>query len=113
KDITITCAFGFTPQEAIDNLKDRQKNMTSTKLQAISIADNDSLLDVAYTHAQHSLNQLCVYHGKKQGIFAGYPWFYQWWTRDEAISLGALFVQKKYDIITQILWRQLEGLCDD
>lgn len=46
-------------------------------------------------------------------IFAGYPWFYQVWARDECISLIGLFLQKKYDVARQILLRNLSSMSDE
>lgn len=47
------------------------------------------------------------------GILAGYPWFYQVWTRDEAISAGALVQLGYYKEAKQILLRQLQHLRED
>ncbi len=53
---------------------------------------------VLHSLARQSLKNLLVYNkdGKILGIYAGLPWFFQFWLRDEAISLKALFqINKK------------------
>jgi glycogen debranching enzyme len=39
--------------------------------------------------ALHTLDSFLV-RGKSAGIYAGFPWFYQFWNRDEAVCLKAL-----------------------
>jgi glycogen debranching enzyme len=41
-----------------------------------------------------------------RGIYAGLPWIYQWWTRDEAISTGALVALGRFQDAKKILLRQ-------
>jgi len=50
---------------------------------------------------------------KTEGIYAGLPWFYQFWTRDEAIALGGLLEQKRYRDVKQLLFRQMTGILFD
>jgi len=47
-------------------------------------------LRMAYNASLNSLNSLLVNVDGKFGLFAGLPWFFQFWTRDEMISLKAL-----------------------
>jgi len=48
-----------------------------------------------------------------EGIYAGLPWFYQFWTRDEAVSLGGFISLKRFRDVKQILMRQLRGILVD
>ena len=41
-------------------------------------------------------------HQVKQ-IFAGWPWFFQFWTRDSLISLGALILTRRFTLVKKIL----------
>lgn len=55
-------------------------------------------IDDPYKEAQHSLLALRVYNQEKelQGLYGGLPWFFQFWSRDMAISAKALsFVSQK------------------
>lgn len=63
----------------------------------------DSLTSMAFKCAISSLDGLTL----DNGVFAGFPWFFQFWTRDEAISLKALLLQKKYKLVKNILVKEL------
>ena len=58
--------------------------------------------------AQNSLNNLLVFRNNEiKGTYAGLPWFFQFWLRDEAISLKALsFFNPK--IAKDILLKELQ-----
>lgn len=44
-------------------------------------------------------------HKSSRGLFAGLPWFFQYWMRDEAIAVRALLQQKQYALCKEILMR--------
>lgn len=44
----------------------------------------------SYLCTKNSLDSLVFSHNSQEGIYAGLPWFFQRWSRDEAISLKAL-----------------------
>lgn len=46
----------------------------------------------------------------RKGIFAGLPWFFQFWMRDEALALGAIIKQKHYSLAKEILQRQASAI---
>lgn len=83
--------------------KQQEKNLFYEK----GIKDKE--IRMAYNAAQNSLNGLVVKSGNDVGIFAGYPWFFQFWTRDEMVSLKAV---NKKDAL-QILKRQEKSLRPD
>lgn len=45
---------------------------------------------ISYFAAKNSLASLLVRDGKKFGVYAGLPWFFQFWTSDEAICLKSI-----------------------
>ncbi|MDD2890385.1 MAG: amylo-alpha-1,6-glucosidase [bacterium] len=47
------------------------------------------------------------------GIFAGFPWFFQFWARDELISTGGLIAAGKYELAKSILSRYLNSILED
>ena len=56
------------------------------------ILQNDKIsneIKIAYVNALNSLDNLAV-NGDNYGIFAGLPWFFQFWSRDTLVSLKAL-----------------------
>ncbi len=40
-------------------------------------------------------------------IFAGWPWFFQFWTRDTLISLGSLILMERYSFVKNVLEQYL------
>ncbi|MFW5745944.1 MAG: amylo-alpha-1,6-glucosidase [Nanoarchaeota archaeon] len=78
---------------------------------------SEDLLGAAFTQAVYSLDSLYVTRPlgeeKYKGVYAGLPWFYQWWTRDEAISIGAFLQMGRNEEVGSILMRQLATLQED
>lgn len=66
---------------------------------------------VAYQNALLSLDSLITETPEGTGIFAGLPWFFQFWARDEAISSIALLYEERYDLMKEILlrWESHDG----
>ena len=44
----------------------------------------DEKINTAYKNAIISLNEMAT----DKGLIGGYPWFFQYWTRDELISFN-------------------------
>ena len=65
---------------------------------------------MAYNASLNSLNSLLVNIDGKVGLFAGLPWFFQIWTRDEMVSLKAL---SKIANVKQILNRTVSSMLPD
>lgn len=59
----------------------------------VKLKNGKQSIALAFHLAKHSLLSLRVYEDEKKllGLYAGLPWFFQFWLRDEAISLKALF----------------------
>ncbi|MFP4523116.1 MAG: amylo-alpha-1,6-glucosidase [Candidatus Woesearchaeota archaeon] len=43
------------------------------------------------THSLHQLTQIISFNTPLRGLFAGLPWFFHFWSRDELLSLSGLF----------------------
>jgi len=67
-------------------------------------------LDISYNCAVNSLDKLHVSVDHTKGILAGLPWFFQFWNRDEFISLKALILIDKIRETKGILLNQLKGI---
>lgn len=80
-----------------------QKNFAK-KINSIS----NPLLRMAYLCSINSLQKLTVRDKKR--IFAGLPWFFQYWTRDEAITLKALMLNEQYRLADSILKLQTKNI---
>jgi glycogen debranching enzyme len=100
-DVRTVFGFGSTKNEAINNASKKVNINISSLMQ-------DTELSAA------ALNNLLVEfeHQKKEvtGIFAGYPWFYQFWGRDETIALIGLIANKHHDAAKKIIMRLVNNL---
>lgn len=122
KKCKLVITYSETKEEALNLSRKAVENYDylkrSIKNYGISVSSPELKLEtsekeVAYTAALNSLNYLHNTLDSTSGIFAGYPWFYQFWTRDEAISVGALISQGYYSEAKSILFRHLEHLLPD
>ncbi|MFH1409192.1 MAG: amylo-alpha-1,6-glucosidase [Nanoarchaeota archaeon] len=69
-------------------------------------------LSIAYAAAVAQLDGLIQDIDGNKGIFAGLPWFSQYWVRDEAISLGALIKEQRGHEALHLLKRYLPHIDD-
>jgi glycogen debranching enzyme len=87
---------------SLKNIKELKEHPIKPKLK---IRDKEKML--AYHSCVNSINMLT----HEQGIFAGLPWFFEYWSRDEAISLKSLILE---DLpYKKIIHRLLKGLDDN
>jgi len=83
---------GFSEEEAIKNANSCELSVDANMRIDANGTNENRETDFAYRLAELSLQNLLVY-GKDDnvlGLYAGLPWFFQFWIRDEAISLKAL-----------------------
>jgi len=66
----------------------------------------DEKINTAYKNAIISLNEMAT----DKGLIGGYPWFFQYWTRDELISLKALMMINDYKLTKYIILRDVNSL---
>ncbi len=69
-----------------------------------------SEIKVSYISALNSLNNLAVCGKGCKGIFAGLPWFFQFWARDSLVSLKSL---SKIKDVKPIIFGYLDKIGDD
>lgn len=112
-DITLIIALGYNKEHAFRLLKDVLKNkhkyihLRQFRIEKL-LKDNafrskNSVLQKAYYWSLISMDDL-ISNQKGPGIFAGYPWFNNYWGRDTFISLeGALLATGKWNIAKKIL----------
>ena len=82
------------------------------KKNIISERIKDEEIKMAYLCARHSLDSLAIWRRGEAGILAGLPWFFQFWSRDEAVSLLALWSQRLRES-KKILFRHLQSFGED
>jgi hypothetical protein len=96
---------GWTVAAAIS-----QAGLTNPQQHILTHPDNDAALQAAIADLDGLLTTL---PHLDLGILAGYPWFYQVYTRDEAISVGALIRTGHVEQAKKILLRELQHLLPD
>ena len=67
---------------------------------------------IAFNSAVHSFNDLYIDFYRMKGYYAGLPWFFHIWTRDEAISLKALILLGEYEKLEQIFLNRIKNVVD-
>jgi glycogen debranching enzyme len=59
--------------------------------------------NLAYLCSCHAIDHLTVIEGSQANLYAGLPWFFQYWARDELISLGGLIKTERFDEAVSII----------
>ncbi len=96
--------------ENTDKLQKEDANRIKMLEEQNAISDEE--INISYLAAKNSLDSLLVQDGKKFGVYAGLPWFFHFWTSDEAISLKSI---AKIDetAAKKILFRDMEYINKD
>jgi hypothetical protein len=72
--------------------------------------------DVAFRVSKYSMYKFLKnsidYNNINEGIVAGYPWFYDIWTRDELVSLRSFILLGEYRFVKDKIFYYLEKLND-
>ncbi|MBU0535572.1 MAG: hypothetical protein KKE20_01300, partial [Nanoarchaeota archaeon] len=116
---SMVISFSLDLEKAIEENDRILRNLTEIKKkQQIyvngfqkKIKDKDKM--IAYKAACLSLDHLITNLDRKKGVYAGLWWFFQFWARDEAVSLKALIDQGKYDLAKEIIFRSLKTINKD
>jgi glycogen debranching enzyme len=114
RNIKIAIAVGNTKEETIELVRysianismliEKRANRMEELLQETLVKTSNQRFDQAIMWAKLSLDALIMNQVTK-GIFAGLPWFNNYWGRDTFISLpGATLVTGNFDIARQILF---------
>ncbi|MBU0758054.1 MAG: hypothetical protein KKF44_08335 [Nanoarchaeota archaeon] len=73
----------------------------------------DNKTNFAHLCAKKGLDDLGVRLHSKERIYAGLPWFFQFWARDEAISLGAQIKEGKLETAKNIIFSYLSQMTEN
>ncbi|HEX9614295.1 MAG TPA: amylo-alpha-1,6-glucosidase [Bacteroidota bacterium] len=106
-------AAGETEDQTIDLIRrvaaryktliEQRRNRMQDLIDRVSFRTTDDRFDRAFHWALLSMDALVMHQGKK-GIFAGLPWFSNYWGRDTFIALpGATLVQGNFSDAREIL----------
>ncbi len=125
KSKRIVLSFSNNKEEAVKEntqvlnnlktLKEKQKKFFTELYKKNSIIKRikNKKIVLAYISALSSLENLIIEKENKRGIYAGLPWFFQFWTRDELISIKALSLNKKNNLIKDIINKTLKNIRKD
>ena len=91
-----------------EKLKKEKEAHVSSLIHRKSIDDNETA--VAYQCSLNALDSLVV---NEEGISAGLPWFFQFWARDELISLKAVMLMGNYSLAKKIIFKYLNMIGHD
>lgn len=82
---------------------ERIYRMANFLLRNVYVKSNSDSLDLALNWLELNMDQL-ITNQRGEGIYAGLPWFNEYWGRDEFISLpGATLISGQYDTARKIL----------
>lgn len=75
----------------LENIKNAQKKYTGDFAKKYNPGITDKEIDMAYLAAKFSVDSMAVldFEGNVKGVYAGLPWFSQFWARDALLSLNA------------------------
>ncbi len=122
KSKRVIFTFSKSEEKAIKESDDILKNLEKLKkkqkdlLRSISLKKEgfkNNSIKMAYFGAYNSLDSLVCVIEEVLGIYAGLYYFWQFWIRDEAISLNALMLEGRFDIAKEILFRSMKNISFD
>lgn len=105
KEAAAQVNFVFKKRESLK--KKARKEIIEKKTVPEKIRDEE--IKMAYLCCRNSLNALLVNAPEKLGVYAGLPWFFQFWSRDEAISLKSLWRQNSKEA-KSVIFRLLHSI---
>ncbi|MBU2561072.1 MAG: hypothetical protein KKD17_02160 [Nanoarchaeota archaeon] len=106
-------AFGRTEEEALAELGKLKRSKQAKRDYGSVDKKKNPEAAAAFICAQDSLGKLKLVHDGVERIYAGYPWFFQLWSRDENISLGALIKLRRFKTVKGIIFRYVECIGKD
>lgn len=63
-----------------------------------------------YVNALHAIDGLMIRSVALNGLWAGLPWFFQYWSRDELVSLKALILEGKKEFVKGVIERHINSI---
>jgi len=108
-----------TPKKAIEEVNEVFNNFKKLnnkgqdiyeKLKIPQISDEE--IKMACLSAQNSVHSMMVENYNKKGAYAGLPWFFQFWHRDEAISLLQIYNLNE-DLAKEVILAQIKFITKD
>jgi hypothetical protein len=114
-------SYGIDKMHVIEQLHETKEHLILLKKEAEyhtagllkePICNNEEH-NLAYFCSVHAIDQLMVIEKSTVNFYAGLPWFFQYWSRDELISLKSLILSKRYDESLSIIDKYINSICPD
>ncbi|MBR9699452.1 hypothetical protein GOV09_03295 [Candidatus Woesearchaeota archaeon] len=108
-------SFGETKEDALKNCQHIKKKLShyrslQEKYSGLMFKKaKDDKTQLALKAATEALDSLLVH----DDIYAGLPWFFQFWGRDTFISLKALMLDNEFSMAKKVLLKYLEHIEED
>ncbi|NQU97839.1 hypothetical protein HQ533_00065 [Candidatus Woesearchaeota archaeon] len=111
-------SFGESEKEAMNDAESASLNekilKEALRLKTKNLCRRKKLSANAAINSLDSLRTIVGKGANKmEGVFAGLPWFYQFWGRDELISLKAFMIEERFDFVKKRLMAYLEAIDDN
>ncbi len=106
-------AYGKTKEDALSELEKLKAYKFKQRNRRHHDTSRNPSEDNAFACAKVSLEKSKVLHAGLTRLYAGYPWFFQFWSRDENISLGAFIRMHKFDLVKDVLMQYLHNIGAD
>lgn len=109
----------FSKEEAIKSAKEvylsikKIKSDTKNNIKLVSVKTKNERVNYAYALSSIALRSLIVKSNENKFIFAGLPWFFQFWTRDTAMSLKGINLINETDFVKSELLYYINNIKED
>ncbi|MFH1063728.1 MAG: amylo-alpha-1,6-glucosidase [Candidatus Woesearchaeota archaeon] len=110
---SLLIAYGKTREDALSELERLRTYKFKRRNRRHHDTSDNHQEDNALACAKASLERSKVMHEGITRLYAGYPWFFQFWSRDENISLGALIRMHEFGTVKDILMHYLHNISAD
>jgi glycogen debranching enzyme len=111
----VAISWSFSREEALQNVqliyesKEPPKSHICSIMPQLPFTVEESYMTSAI-QAYYGLDKLSTTINNQFGLYAGLPWFFHWWSRDEAISLIALIICERADLAKEIVMRLINSI---
>ncbi|MBI2546804.1 hypothetical protein HYV81_06520 [Candidatus Woesearchaeota archaeon] len=107
------CVHVFNNLHALEKHQEQHFSRTASPIEGIG----DRHIETAYICAQSAMHSLLVNVHKDNAVdarlLAGFPWFFQVWSRDELVSLKSMLLAKHYKLCRKIILDHLGAISYD
>ena len=105
--------IGKTKDAALDEIEKLKKFKTIKNDYKIIDKKRKKMTSAAFICAQESVEKMKSEYGGITRLYAGFPWFFQFWSRDENICLGSLIRLRQFKIVKDILFTYVKHISKD